>query len=137
MEIHRLPAIAALLLLTALPARADTVGISRETCAELVQHVPGSDVEYRPGVDVNGDKVAPADMPENAQITVPREFSIPITVDLGKRLGIPRNPNSFQSNAEIGVLSYKDGQLFFNGQPLQNPDEAALSQACQRLMQGK
>src|SRR5579875_3340460 len=85
---------------------------------------------------VNGNPVPPADVQGSPTIVVPQEFSIPITVDLGKRLGIPVDPNDFQSNADIGTLTYKDGQVYFNGQPLQDSDEAALARACQQVMRG-
>jgi hypothetical protein len=131
----RLAPIVPILLAVVSPVRAETVTITRETCAQLVQHVPDADVAYKPGgVDSTGAPVAPADLPGSPQITVPQEFSIPITVDLGQRLGFPADPNSFQSKAEIGVITYKDGQVFFNGQPLQDPDAAALSAACQKVM---
>ncbi|HYB09816.1 MAG TPA: hypothetical protein VEJ16_09110 [Alphaproteobacteria bacterium] len=124
-------------LLAAGHASAETIRATRETCASLVEHVPGPDVTYQPGVDVNGQPVAPADMPGSPQITVPDEFSIEITANLGRRLGIPANPNNFQSKADIGVLSYKDGKAYFNGQPLEDPDAAAFADACRRIMAGQ
>lgn len=118
------------------PARADTVVVTRQTCDQLVQHVPDADVPYQPGVDVNGRPVAPADLPGNAQIKIPETFEIPITVDLGQRLGIPSDPKRFRAKAQIGTVTYRDGQAYLNGQPLHDPDAAALSRACQKIMQG-
>ena len=47
----------ALFLLAAAPAAAHekaTVAITRADCVRLVEHVPGPDMAYRPGVDVYG-----------------------------------------------------------------------------------
>jgi hypothetical protein len=126
-----------IVLLRAMHAHAQTITATRETCADLVEHVPSADVAYQPGIDVAGQPVAPADLPGSPTIQVPEEFSIPITVDLGRRLGIPSNPNNFRAKADIGVVSYKDGKAFFNGQPLQDPDAAALADACRKIMAGR
>lgn len=126
-----------IVLIVAIYAQAQTITVTREACADLVEHIPGADVTYQPGIDVNGQPVAPADMPGSPRIQVPEEFSIRITVGLGRRLGIPANPNNFQSEADIGVVSYKDGRAYFNGQPLEDPDAAALADACRRIMAGR
>jgi|SRR5208282_2920732 len=126
-----------IVLLATMHAQAQTIALTRESCIDLVEHIPGADVTYQPGIDVNGQPVAPADMPGSPQVQVPDEFSIRITVGLGRRLGIPANPNNFQSEADIGVVSYKDGKAYFNGQPLEDPDAAALAEACRRIMAGR
>jgi len=126
-----------IVLLATMHAQAQTIALTRESCTDLVEHIPGADVTYQPGIDVNGQPVAPADMPGSPQVQVPDEFSIRITVGLGRRLGIPANPNNFQSEADIGVVSYKDGKAYFNGQPLEDPDAAALAEACRRIMAGR
>ena len=113
-------------------ADAQTVTIKAEDCAQFVQHVPVSDVAYKPGVDVHGRAVAPADLGGSVAIDLPKEFSIPITVDLQKRLGIPVDPNQFQTqNFTVGTVVWRDGQGFFNGQPLQSEESARLAALCQ------
>ncbi|MBF0267636.1 MAG: hypothetical protein HQL44_03480 [Alphaproteobacteria bacterium] len=39
-----------------------TVRISRQDCSRLIHHAPSADVAYKPGVDVKGRAVAPADL---------------------------------------------------------------------------
>ena len=39
------------------------VVISGQDCQRLVRHVPAPDVAYKPGIDVHGKAVAPADLP--------------------------------------------------------------------------
>jgi hypothetical protein len=144
----RSPPIALLGLLTALagpvaglgvaPAAAqEKLAVSREACNQLADYVPDPGIAYKPGVDVNGQAVAPADLPGNAQIAIPEEFSILVTADLGQKLGIPANSKNYQSYAYIGTVTYKDGQVYFNDQPLQDPQAAALAQACRQAMQGR
>ncbi|MBK18971.1 MAG: hypothetical protein CMM52_09065 [Rhodospirillaceae bacterium] len=114
-------------------AEAQTVSVSKADCSLLVKHIPSSDVAYQPGIDANGRKVVSADLGGQPQITVPTEFSIPITVDLQKLLGLPANPNQFQTqNFSVGTVTVKEGKVYFNGKPLQNEQAAKLSEFCQR-----
>jgi len=49
------------------PAGAHDVAVDRELCAQLsIEHQPAPDVTYRPGVDVYGRPVAPADLPSTS-----------------------------------------------------------------------
>ena len=50
------------------PARAALLSVKPDDCAALVAHVPDDDVAYRPGVDVRGNKVAPADLNQIGRI---------------------------------------------------------------------
>jgi hypothetical protein len=119
-------------------AEAQTVKIREADCAGFVRHFPIDDVAYKPGVDAKGRAVAPADLGGGIQLKLPTEFSIPITVDLQKRLGIPVDPNTFQTqNFTVGTVTWKDGKGYFNGQPLQSEEAARLAALCQeRLSSG-
>ncbi|NKB21976.1 MAG: hypothetical protein GKS01_15900 [Alphaproteobacteria bacterium] len=116
-------------------ASAQTVTVTKEDCARLVQHVPNQGVAYRPGVDAYGRKVIPADLGGGLRIKAPKEFSIPITMDLQKLLGLPVDPNFFQTqNFTVGTVNFKNGRAYFNDQPLQNEQAAKLSELCQKRM---
>ena len=56
----------------------DEIVITSTECRLLVQHVPAADVAYEPGVDVDGNAVAPADI-GNPEISLPDEISIDVT----------------------------------------------------------
>jgi hypothetical protein len=120
-------------------AGAQTVSVTRDDCAQLVAHVPGQDVAYQPGLDAYGRKVLPADLGGGIQIKAPTEFSIPITMDLQKSLGIPVDPSKFQTqNFTVGTVKFKNGRAYFNDQPLQSEQAAKLSALCQkRLANGR
>ncbi len=114
-------------------ADAQTVTIREADCARLARHVAASDVTFVPGVDLQGRSVVPADLDGGVRIESPRKFSIPITVDLQKSLGIPLDPNQFQTqNFTVGVVTWEDGKGYFNGQPLQSEQSAALAALCQK-----
>jgi len=117
------------------PANAQTVTIRASDCAQLAQHVAASDVVFQPGIDLQGRPVVPADLDGGDQLELPGEFSVPITVDLQRSLGIPVDPNHYQTqNFTVGVVVWKDGRGYFNGQPLQNEQSAAMAALCQKQM---
>ena len=126
----------ALFLLAASPAAAHetaTVTITRADCARLVEHVPGPDVAYQPGVDVYGRDVAPADLGGAPRIELPETIVIDIEVDLQARFGTPDNKVLFDPDAEVGEVAYRDGRFTFNGQPLQDQAQAELAARCQEI----
>ncbi|XKH36529.1 hypothetical protein ACIU1J_19270 [Azospirillum doebereinerae] len=97
-------------------------------CQTLTRHRPAADVEYRPGVDVRGRPVAPADLPGSAP-TVPLDrFDIPVSGDLARVIGL--NVPGRDSNVQVGWLSLEGNHLFFNGQPIGGPAEAELYAYC-------
>ena len=135
----------ALFLLAAVPAAAPvaahekaraaitTVAITRADCTRLVAHVPAPDVAYRPGVDVYGREVAPADLDGAPRIELPETILIDIEIDLQARFGIPANPTLYDPDAEVGEVAYRDGRFTFNGQPLQDEAQAELAARCQEI----
>ena len=119
--------------LAAAPAAAHekaTVAITRADCARLVAHVPAPDVAYRPGVDVYGREVAPADLGGAPRIELPETILIGIEIDLLARFGIPVS----HAGAEVGEVAYRDGRFTFNGQPLQDQAQAELAARCQEIV---
>ena len=67
------------------PAAAEAEHVVKVTagdCRRVVAHVAAADVEYRPGVDVRGRKVAPADLGGGPPIGLPDEIAFDIKLDL-------------------------------------------------------
>jgi hypothetical protein len=123
--VHR-ALIAAILLVAAgtLPAAAQT--ISEWDCRRLERHVPAPDVVYRPGVDVRGRSVAPADLNPAVPI-VPERFAIYLGVDLRERLGLPPD---LIADLPLGVIEIDNGTVLFNGRPIAPDAAAGLAAAC-------
>lgn len=122
----------AVFLVILAPAHAQTtLQITESDCSQLVTHVASSDVSYRPGVDVNGNAVAPADLNAQPQIAVPDVISIPVTIDLATNLGIN---TPFLARPTVGeVQTTRDGRVTFNCQPIGGSAQQELAKRCQQI----
>jgi hypothetical protein len=126
--------LAALAPLLALPAAAQQgpIVVSSSNC-EAIAHVndaPG--VAYTPGVDVDGNAVAPADLLGSSTALNQALASMPIkiTADLQRRFGIPANSRLFRGEAQIGYVTVQDGKAYLDGQPLNVAEQGLLATAC-------
>ena len=122
----------AVFLVILAPAHAQTtLQITESDCSQLVTHVASSDVSYRPGVDVNGNAVVPADLNAQPQIAVPDVISIPVTIDLATNLGIN---TPFLARPTVGeVQTTRDGRVTFNCQPIGGSAQQELAKRCQQI----
>ena len=70
-------------------------------------------------------------MPEGVELNsspISSAFTVNLTQDLATKLGLPTD--IYASELQIGTIELVDGALTFNGQPLENPDQASLAEAC-------
>lgn len=120
-----------LILLCFLPsvASAETYVLNDSACRYLTEYQQTGDVEYEPGVDVDGNAVVPADIDQN-RIDVPEVVSFDITVDVARYAGLPV-PQGTETLAKIGTVSIENNQLKFNGEPLKPESEQALIALCE------
>src|ERR1051326_6813410 len=66
-----------LLILFVFQAFAAELRMDRSVCQYVIKHIPDADVTYRPGEDVEGRKVAPADLnPSPINKTIEHEIAI-------------------------------------------------------------
>jgi hypothetical protein len=93
--------------------------VSPTVCARLPSPMAGPD--YVPGVDVHGNKVAPADLPGPGQ---PEIDALPIILRHGVA-GVGR-----RGGLVVGQVTVRDGRAYFNGAPLASDDQAAIAAAC-------
>lgn len=115
-------------------ARAETITLTGVDCRKLVRHVPSPDAAYRPGVDAYGRSVPPADLEDVPRIRIPDAITFDAAADL-RRFGIPPSSPLFQPNVRIGEIRVEsDGQVFFNGEPLQGREIAALEALCRERL---
>jgi len=117
------------------PGKRTLIGrISRDDCRRLiVAHVPDPGVTYRPGVDVRGRSVKPADLPGGPRITLPRVFRIRLQVDLETYLGIVPQPG-VDPDVTLGQLTVRGTQVYFNGQPLDDPHRSFIVAQCRHSL---
>ena len=106
--------------------------VSRSACRALVQHVPDDDVAYKPGVDVHGNKVVGADLDGGSDITksLPKQIEFPVTLDFFEYSGIAV-PSGMSGEQSVGKITYRNGRVYFNDQPLgDNAYDDELIAAC-------
>ena len=125
-----------LVLSVAAPAWADDarLRIPRADCLALVPHQPDPDVAYKPGVDVRGRPVAPADLPgSRLRVDLPDqvEFDVsfsPLRGAAGNRFG--------DTELYVGTVRYnlKTGEATLNGVPLSDPQKAEIAARCREVL---
>ena len=111
----------------------DRVTIDTANCQLLMRHAMAPDVAYRPGVDVQGRAVAPADLPSDSSLNLPRDIPINIEIPVSTLLG--RNSPYLTRDAKIQVgqvLVQPDGRVLFNGQLVTDEGRDQLVGACRR-----
>jgi hypothetical protein len=118
-------------LLAAVPdgRAAGKLTVSEKDCAAIARHAPAADVAFKPGIDTWGRQVAPADLGGGSPIKPPREITIEIGIDMEEKYGLGAG-GDYTATANVGKVNVKDGQVTFNGQPLGNRQQRAVSRAC-------
>jgi hypothetical protein len=107
--------------------------ISSQTCATLPGDSGVPSADYQPGVDVNGNAVAPADLPPSnisgGGTSSPAIENFPIEIDqnIAGKFNLPPGASP---KAILGYVTVRGNQAYFNGQPLNADQSAALNQAC-------
>ena len=115
------------------PATAD-IAVSREDCDRLVKYQEPPGVEYQPGIDAHGETVVPADLGGGVNIQLPQTIIIPIEQFLQDKYHIPANAALWAGKAELGVVTVQGDQVLYNGQPLTDPETAALADLCRKQL---
>jgi hypothetical protein len=102
--------------------------MSSQVCATLAGTASGApSADYQPGVDVNGNAVAPADLPSIPSTPSVDNFPIEIDQHLAHRFNLPPRANA---KAVLGYVTVHGNQAYFNGQPLNADQTSALAEAC-------
>ena len=102
--------------------------VSKRECQRLIRHSPSGDVAYKPGIDVRGRKVKPADPHGGSPIKLPKAIEIPITIDFAERYGF--DGKGVTAESTLGKVTVKAGQAYWNGEPLNPNDQARIERAC-------
>lgn len=113
------------------PVSADTsdplADFQKSDCNWLVRHVPADDVAYKPGVDVNGNKVVPADLNGSYSFEMPKT----VTATVSRRLLGHENLRQETPFAEVEI-DLTTGEVKINGQGLTNDETKDLIAFCQK-----
>ena len=123
-------------LCVALPAAAQApIGVAagpqgQVEIASAICQALGADADYRPGVDVSGNKVAPADLPNGTPSLGLAEAPIEIDSRFAGRFGVPARGGAYNAKAILGYVTVRDGRAFFNGTALDADANASIIAAC-------
>ncbi len=129
-----------------------TLTITVRDCKRLLVHGVRPDVAYKPGVDVRGKKVAPADYAGDIKLKLPDDYAFDIPVDIRRFMGGPAadakahaapSKQAFEKAARIGAgqatvgtvrYNINSGRLTFNGQSLTPEARTELAHKCREMM---
>jgi hypothetical protein len=111
------------------------VAVTRQDCDRMVEYQQPSGVEYQAGVDAHGQPVVPADLNGGITIKAPETVVIPIELFLQDKYHIPGNSVLWSGKAEVGTVTVHGKRVYFNGQELSDPEQAALADLCQQRLQ--
>lgn len=94
-------------------------------CVNLATYAPSPDITYKPGVDVYGRPVVPADLPNSAGAAVSQP--IPILLDARRLTGVSRQPGVYPL---LITVDPKSGIAMLNGRLIDRTDEITLAKLC-------
>ena len=129
-------AFAGLLPAPAAAAAEYVVKVTAGDCRRVVAHVAAADVEYRPGVDAHGRKVAPADLGGASQIEIPDTITFDLQLDLEELAGPPPpGPvGEVFGRPVLGHISIRGHKVYFNDRLLGDLAEAELARKCREML---
>ncbi len=125
-----------LVLLAPSAALADgPITVGGDPCESLTSYEPAPDVAYQPGVDAEGNPVAPADLDGGSgSILKPdREYRVDVTVPLSDVTNTSDGSGAARvadSDVNIGTVTVRDGKVYFDGQLIGDESQHALAEAC-------
>ncbi len=128
-------------LMTAGPAGAARITVTSDDCAAVTAHEPADDVAYQPGVDVNGNAVAPADLNASGRIDYDADD---IVISIGNPLvataGVVGDQtafvaaggriDTFGADSSVGSITLRNDEVYFNGQRITDNERRAIAEAC-------
>ena len=128
-------------LIAAAPAGATIVIVTADDCAAITAHEPADDVAYEPGVDVDGNAVASADLYDSGRIDYNADD---IVISIGNPLvataGVVGDEaafvaaggriDSFGADSSVGSVTLRNGEVYFNGRRITDNEARAIALAC-------
>ncbi len=123
------------------PAGAALITVTPDECAAITAHEPADDVAYGPGVDVDGNAVAPADLNASGRIDYDADD---IVISIGNPLvataGVVGDQaafvaaggriDTFGADSSVGSITLRDGEVYFNGRRVTDNEARAIAVAC-------
>lgn len=108
--------------------------ITSRDCLLLNRHVPDADVKYKPDVDVRGRNTVPAEVRSARGLNLGQNgYSFYMTHDalkgneIAQRFGVE---DSNEGKIILGQVTVQDGEVLWNGSPLQGADQDSVYLLC-------
>ena len=133
--IYLLPFITIFTAVTALPVSASetNVIVSEKDCGQLIHHQVYRDINFEPGVDVRGKKVKSVEYFRDERLTLPKELSFSLNLDIAKNYGL--DANGLSAVMSVGRIKLKGRTIYLNDWKLNTKDSFAITTKCQKVIQ--
>jgi len=121
------------LFLVPISGLAENIDVHPALCTSVTHHIADANVAYVPGLDLHGNKVAPADLPGYPNFEMPVRVKVPLTLSLVRALNLKNYPyDKFGKGTEIyiGELEIEGRSVLLDGVPLTDPQQEKLSVLC-------
>lgn len=114
----------------------EQVKISIEDCHRLLAENTKNDATYKPGVNVRGEAVAPADISPVMEIFAKQTIDINFGIDIAKKY-FPDPNDAVTVNALLATVSIDAGNkiIEINGKPLDKGDSLIIKKACKMAVE--
>jgi len=107
--------------------------ISKKDCRQLIHHQFFRDIDFEPGVDVRGKKVKSVEYFRGERLTLPKELSFKLNLDIAKTYGL--DANGFSAVISVGRIKLKGRTIYLNDRKLNAEDSLAITTKCQKFIQ--
>ena len=118
---------------SAVDADGTRVVITDKDCKRLLLKQANISADYVPGVDVKGNKVKSAALPDPNRIELPDELSFDISPKIYQMLGTTPPTGLEDTAVTVGTVTVKKGGgVFFNGKQLNHRTRNELKRYCKK-----
>ena len=133
--VYLLPFITIFTAITAFPVSASEtkVIISKKDCGQLIHHQFYRDIDFEPGVDVRGKKVKRVEYFGDERLTLPKEISFELNLDIAKNYGL--DANGLSTVMSVGRIILKGRTIYLNDRKLNAKGSLAITTKCQKVIQ--
>ena len=132
---YLLPVITIFTAITAFSVSASetNVIISKKDCGQLIRHQVYRDINFEPGIDVRGKKVKSVAYSRDERLTLPKELSFNLNLDIAKNFGL--DANALSAVMSVGRIKLRGRTIYLNDRKLNAQDILAITTKCLKVIQ--
>jgi hypothetical protein len=122
-----------LMVLLATPVATTLLTVTADDCATITAHVPADDVAYQPDADVNYNPSGQLNIDPNdvvVSIDIALRATDGVVGDEAAFIANGGQIDMFGANASVGVVTLRDGDVYFDGQRISDHQQTAIAEAC-------